>query len=35
MQEKDTAVETSKLGFLSAWETYQAAVKGLASADAG
>lgn len=35
MQEKDTAVETAKLSLLSAWETYQAAVGGLASADAG
>ena len=33
-QEKDTAVETARLSFLTAWETYQAAVEGLASADA-
>lgn len=32
-QEKDTAVETAKLSLLTAWETYQAAVEGLASAD--
>lgn len=33
-QEKDMAVETARLSFLTAWETYQAAVEGLASADA-
>ncbi len=32
LYEKDTAVKTAKLNLLSAWETYQAAVNGLASA---
>lgn len=32
MAAKDTAVETAMLSLLSAWETYQAAVNGLASA---
>lgn len=31
MASKDTAVETARLNLLSAWETYQAAVGGLAS----
>lgn len=32
MSAKNTAVETAKLSLLTAWETYQAAVNGLASA---
>ena len=32
LYEKDTAVKTAKLNLLSAWETYQSAVNGLASA---